>query len=691
MMMQNEVQLRGYQKRAIKTVADVLSGRRRNKRGILHMACGTGKTLVGLRIWEKLEPGTTLLLVPTLNLVRQTLFEWTRLTTKPFEQLTVCSDVTVVDGLHENAEELGLEPTGNPDEVRDFLRAGDAAKVIFCTYQSVPVVMAALEGSEPLDLVIFDEAHRTASGGEKGKGLFKLALDDEAVPARRRVFMTATPRVFSKRAQSRAMRVGYDVSSMDDTKRYGPVLFRFSFAEAIQEGVLSDYQVLVMGVRDDEIERAVRGREFVNQDGEAVDAETVAKHVAIAKAIKRYGLRKILVFHRLVEDARRFSDPYDRNSFAATMTATGLLDPSKIWMDYVSGTMSVRNRTQKLDALRENKEVSILSNAKCLTEGIDVPALDAVVFMHPKTSTVDVAQAVGRTLRLPPGWSLAQIPKGHVVIPLVVRPGDDVDAVLDNSAFDTTAAVLRQMRSHDEALGDVIDTIRVNMGERKPSGIYGAKFTIPKVAIEDIPGHLNAENVRRAVTARLVELSFDTWEVRFKELVEFKKEHNHCNPGGKLGQWVKRQRERGRHGQLDGERRRKLTALGFTWTYADPELSLGRIHDEATDFFGRFGRWPGAHTREVEDGSALNNKWYRYDRWLRAEHGLSLAQFLEQRGVKESPTITNWILSMCSDYYDAHGKIPTPKDLQNGSDLASYIRRHKKMELSEFLRLHGMR
>ena len=579
------MRLRPHQAQAVRRSVRYFDEQGDGARGILHMACASGKTFTALRIAEALDGSVVMVCLPTLALVAQCLQAWTKDRRIPFRSICVCSDETVAHGLPDRAADHGIEATTDPDAVVTFLREAPEAtetwSVIFCTYQSVAVVSVAIRDLDvEIDLVVCDEAHRTATGGKKGEGQFKLVLDDEIVPARRRLFLTATPRVYHKRVRMRALSVGYEIASMDDLAVYGPVIYRFSFAEAIKRRILADYRVVVMGVRSKAIRELIRSRTYVDSLGEAVDAATIATHLALAKAVQRFGLKKIVVYHPRVDDAIKFSDPTSPYSFRHTVRSAGVLKGREIWTAAVHSNIRVSKRLRVLEELTiADDRVSIVSNARCLTEGVNVPSLDAVMFTHPKRSVVDIVQAVGRALRVPEGWEPAHEddhpPFGHVIIPVIVDD-ESPDASIDASDYDTVATILRRIRSMDAELGEMIDSYAVSGGERVPSDPQAPTFQ-EKVQVI-LPDGLHVQDLVSKVRAKVVELSSDFWQTHYNALREWTEAHGHARPvtggslqstvykGFKIGDWVSRQRIQYQKGHMSHVRATLFEELpGWSW------------------------------------------------------------------------------------------------------------------------------
>ena len=289
-------------------ITDVTNGFEGNSRGQLIMACGTGKTLTALWIKETLKPKTTLVLVPSLNLLAQTLSEWAKNSLSPWQYLCVCSDDTVNkldDQPISTVGDLPFEVTTNPADIAKFLSLG-GERIIFSTYQSSAQVAKAQEQSGvSFDLVICDEAHRLTG---KTDADYATVLDEKKIVGQKRLFMTATPRTYTTAAKSKAEDRGVEITSMDDEHVYGPVLHKLSFGEAIKQDLLSDYRVLIVGVTDPQVQDLIDRRELVSvNDSVNTDARTLAAHIGLAKATKDYNLKRTISFHSRITSADPFA------------------------------------------------------------------------------------------------------------------------------------------------------------------------------------------------------------------------------------------------------------------------------------------------------------------------------------------------------------------------------------------------
>ena len=587
---------RDHQREAIQ---DVLAGFERNERGQLIMACGTGKTLVALWVAEDLNSERTLILVPSLTLLSQTLREWTANASKPFHYLAVCSDETVTqhDAMVSWTADLGLPVTTDPVEIESFLRR-DGRRVIFATYQSSPrVAEACARGAPPFHLVIADEAHRCTGPVESE---FATVLDDARIGSRWRLFMTATPRYFSGRIRKVAGEADYEIASMDDEEKFGPIFHRLTFGEAIERDLLSDYSVLVIGVDEDTYRRYIERGEFVTPDGHRVtDARTLASHIGLAKAVRRYDLKRVISFHSRIKKAQSFS-----SSFPAVvdwMPADDRPD-GELWSTYVCGEMPTGQRDALLWRFRhlEAGTRGLLSNARCLAEGVDVPAIDGVTFIDPRRSTIDIIQAVGRAIRRSPDKNL-----GIVVLPVFVSDDEDPQMALEDSSFKPVWDVLKALRAHDEILAEELDALRRRLGREK-----GVAVGRPGKIEFDLPAKVS-EEFARAFDVRLVLRTTTSWEFWFGLLERFVERegharvpHRHEEDGFNLGSWVDNQRyARKGHRKVEPEGHRRLDALpGWTWEPSEAQWEEGFARLKG--FVAREGhaRVPRGHT---EDGFRL--------------------------------------------------------------------------------------
>ena len=405
----------------LEAINAVMQGFEKADRGQLIMACGTGKTLTALFIREKLAAKRTLVLVPSLMLLKQTLREWRANKQVDFDFLPVCSDESVSndsDAAMSSTIDLGYPPTTDAEKIAVFLRDDSAPRVVFSTYQSSPEIAKAftLDQVPGFDLAIVDEAHRTAGPVSSA---FATILRGEKIRAARRLFMTATPRTFTARILQTAGEVDFEHASMGDETKFGKVFHRLTFREAIKRDLLTDYQVAIIGVDNATYRDWADKAWFVTTDGvEVTDARKLAGQIGVVKAMRDYDLRRTITFHNRVQKAKEFADSLPQ--VIAWMPADQR-PTRQLWSKHVSGEMSTGKRHQLLAHLSglDEGERGLLANARCLAEGVDVPTLDGIAFIDPKRSEIDIAQAVGRAIRRADNKAI-----GTIVIPVFI----DTDA-----------------------------------------------------------------------------------------------------------------------------------------------------------------------------------------------------------------------------------------------------------------------
>ncbi|MGH3645152.1 MAG: DEAD/DEAH box helicase family protein, partial [Mycobacterium sp.] len=506
---------REHQREAVR---HVLKGFTKSDRGQLVMACGTGKTLTSLFINEELAAERTLVLVPSLSLLKQTMRVWRASANVPFEALPVCSDETVgrtEDAAVAHTSELGVPVTTDAHTIAAFLRRRSGRpRVVFSTYQSSPqVALAFAQGRVPaFDLVVADEAHRVA-GVESAA--FGTVLDEAAIRARRRLFMTATPRYFTGRVLKAAQDADLEVASMDDPTKFGTVFHRLSFGEAIKRNLLTDYQVAVVGVDSDTYRQLAEKGTLVTRDGnKTTDARTLAGQIGLAKAMHKYDLRRTISFHSRIARAREF---------AAEMPEVIAWMPARqrpkgaLWARHVSGEMSAGERHVLLQHLNQldDEERGLLTNARCLSEGVDVPTLDGVAFIDPRRSEVDIVQAVGRAIRKSDGKTV-----GTIVIPVFIETDTDAEVALKDSSFKPIWDVIHALRAHDEQLGEQLDALRRQIGRR------GGVPKLPDKIHIDLPMRVGTD-FADAFDVRLVQNTTSPWEHWMGLLESFVTDNEH--------------------------------------------------------------------------------------------------------------------------------------------------------------------
>jgi len=499
-------------------------------RGQLIMACGTGKTLATLWIKERLEAERTLVFVPSLSLLSQTLREWTNAMKTRFDVLCVCSDETVgrrkeEDALISSSKDIPFPVTSDVQEIARFLKQ-TGPQVVFSTYQSSPLITESQKDpSVPtFDLVVADEAHRcavldsTLIRPRKRGFAFSSVLKDTLIRARKRLFTTATPRTYSTSLKKKVEERGIDIASMDDEQVFGRKFYTFSFRQAIERDQLTDYQVVIVGVDKPTILQWIRERELVQTKDGVTDYESLASQIGLIKAIKDYDLKRIISFHSRIKSAKDFSSEIKES---IPLIREEDRPDGDLRSDFVSGEMSAHERRIKMDRLRNLETTSrqLLSNAKCLSEGVDVPALDGVAFIDPKRSQVDIVQAVGRAIRKSEEKTV-----GTIVLPVFIEEGENAEETIEKSTFEPIWKVLLALKSHDEVLADELDQLRTNLGRKKRTN--GGGGTPGKIVI-DLPAKIFPD-LADSLSTLLVEKTTESWHFWFGLLEEYVAREGHA-------------------------------------------------------------------------------------------------------------------------------------------------------------------
>ena len=499
----------------------VMAGFEEHDRGTMVMACGTGKTFTALTIAREFvekEGGTARILfaVPSLALLKQTLDDWAAEADGAFTAWAVCSDTKVSssarnDTAEESAVDLPIPATTDGQRLADSLNANNATEglqVVFATYQSIEVIHRAQEiaGDEwrDFDLIICDEAHRTTGATLTGEdeSAFTKIHSDEFIRRAKTLYMTATPRIFAENAKNRASEKDAILTSMDDQDTYGPVFFRLGFGQAVKENLLTDYKVIILTVSEEEVSQHYQA---IAEMGGELNLDTAAKLTgcwnALAKRKNRgsdvdYGedrapMRRAVAFCKDIKASKavatQFPDLVNGPFGLSDLSNDDASDNLQVECRHVDGTMNAAVRAREMDWLTEGAGTDevpvcrILTNARCLSEGVDVPTLDAVLFLSPRKSQVDVIQAVGRVMRRAEGKDF-----GYIILPVAVPAGMVPERALDdNKRFQVVWQVLKALRAHDERLDAAINSMELN--GQGPENIIVEQVSLEKAKKQDDP------------------------------------------------------------------------------------------------------------------------------------------------------------------------------------------------------------
>ncbi|MBC8554529.1 MAG: Helicase associated domain protein, partial [Candidatus Brocadiales bacterium] len=539
-------------------IKDILNTLKDDDRATSLMACGTGKTLVALWVTERMDCQNILVLLPSLTLVRQTLHEWLRETEwQHLSYLCVCSDPTVasreLDGIKVNQSDLDFAVTTECNTVNQFLSQDpNGVKIVFSTYQSAHIVAEGMDNNYLFDLGIFDEAHKTA--GREGKK-FGFALRDDNLCIKKRLFLTATPRHYNlnKRNKEGDLDIVY---SMDDPDVYGKIAHELSFAKAARQDIICNYKVIISVVTSEQVSKELLKRGEVLINGDVINAQLVANQIAFKEAIGKYNIKRIFTFHKSVTTAQSFTGK------GAEGINTHLPGFNTF---HVNGTMSTASRESVINEFR-NADSSVISNARCLTEGVDLPSVDMIAFMSPKKSKIDIVQATGRAMRKDPN-NPDKI-YGYILVPLYleITTGENIEDAVDKADFGEVWNVLQALQEQDEMLADIIRQMQEDKGKGGDQEDDGFGDIVDIIGVD-----ISLNTLQESITAACIDKLGFTWDMRYGQLLKYKEQFGHCNipnhyPENKqLTGWTTNQRSNYQKGILSDDRIKRLEDIDFVW------------------------------------------------------------------------------------------------------------------------------
>lgn len=586
-----------------------------HNRGQLILPCGTGKTLVAMWIAEKLGGKRILVMVPSLSLLSQSLREWAVNTSiKPFRYLCLCSDTTVdlgKDSPIEHLYEMDIPVTTDVNVLIDFLiKEPSLTSVLFSTYQSSKVLTEASKNTGIyFDTAIFDEAHRTTGSDV---GVWNMALDNKNISIKKRIFMTATARIYAPHILKKAKEKDILLYSMDDYTVYGSSFYEMTFGQAIEKTLITDYKIIIISVTDREISELIQqGVKIIIDDSLEWNARVFAKQVALVKALDAYNLKKVFTFHSSVPNAKEFTLTDSPNSIRQVIKIVSSSNKEKnIKLFHVNGTMSSGIRNSIIKEFRES-EISIMSNARCLIEGVDVPAVDTVAFIDPKKSIIDIVQATGRALRKAE-WK----EKGYIFIPVVVDDDAKPEDLIKSSDFDTVWQVLQTMMDQDQRLQSIISQLRTMQGAGKE---YSQEWNNimtkyqEKVEFYNLPKKMKHTHFTEKLYTKIIEITARSWDFWYGLTIRYKMAFGDANvpPGYKthegyaLGYWQVHQRRLYKKAKLNSERINKLKELGFILSPLEDAFERG--FKETCKYKEEFGNANAPKRYKTSDGSNLGS------------------------------------------------------------------------------------
>ncbi|MFB9252209.1 Helicase associated domain protein [Sphaerisporangium melleum] len=675
-----------HQGEATTALARALGG---GGRAILEMACGTGKSAVAAKAVDRLTPfGRVLIAVPNLELVAQMVGTFRAYGTTGLGQVVgVCSNSEI--RYLPRGEGLSSYPrvTTRPAEVAAWTAVGGRVTVL-TTYHSLPVIAAAHadHGMPAWDLLIADEAHRTA--GRPGSPWTRIH-DDVAFPAARRLYMTATRRIYEDGGEATAV-------SMDDEKVFGPVAYRLSFGEGYRRGLVAGYEIVAAAVTDGAVKALTDDPDArVKLDRAAVSPRVLATQITVLRAAAEYGVRRAITFHNRVADARGWAQTIGQ----AWSVMPPDQRPAAVSASFIHGDQDLQVRKATLQRLRDSAadpgELRIVCNARVLTEGVDAPAVDSVVIVDPRSSVVDIVQSVGRALRADRPGKVARI-----IVPVFMEPGDDPETVVEGSEFAKVWQVLRAMRAHDERLAANLDARRLSVGtahttrreaDTPPAGHDARASDTAMPAWLSLTGIPVPAGFARAITLRAVTAASSSWWEAYgaaKQLHDSGQDVNVpatyvTESGLRLGQWV---RSQSRHrATLPAERIALLEEIGMVWNRTQ------HVWDQALAAARAFASANGNSLHGIPTGYIENG--VRLGRWLIKQRthyrAGTLAPELKAALDAIDPTwhdgdhaiVAEWEAHYCDarDYFTQHGHLRPPDDYRppSGRDLGAWLKRQR--------------
>ena len=492
--------LRDHQKEALEKTHEHF---KQYDRGKLIMACGTGKTFASLRIAENEtnEKGLILFLVPSIALLGQTLREWTTDANKPIEPIAICSDSKITkktnnddDGDYTSVVDLAMPASTDVSNIiRQFRKIKKNKQkgmtVVFSTYQSIDVIAEAQKKMDAdinavFDLIICDEAHRTTGvklANEDSSAFIKVH-DNSFIKAKKRLYMTATPRLYSDDSKSKAEQNDAVICSMDDEHLYGKEIYRIGFSEAVERDLLTDYKVLILTLNDKDIPLSLQNSLVKDKEVSTDDLSkligcinALSKQIVgdedLIKASDPLPMKRAVAFCQNIKISKHITNTLNEVSEKYIDTLSGQKKEEIVSIEsrHIDGAMSAPQRDELLSWFKaddmESNRCRVLTNVRCLSEGVDIPSLDAVMFLSARNSQVDVVQSVGRVMRKAPNKKY-----GYIIIPVVIPANVEPSKALDdNERFKVVWTVLNALRAHDDRFNATINKIELN--KKKPSQI----------------------------------------------------------------------------------------------------------------------------------------------------------------------------------------------------------------------------
>ncbi|MDC0276965.1 Helicase associated domain protein [bacterium] len=520
------------------------------------MACGTGKTVVSIWAAEKMRSSKIIVLVPTLALLRQIYKEWHKhYHKKGIKFFAVCSDFGItkkIDELEFDELDMDFPVTKGVAELKKQIK-GEKNLVVFSTYDSSYIVGKANKGLSSFDYGVFDEAHKTAG---RSSPRYSLSLSDKNIHIRKRLFLTATPVVVNARKKEKSGEFGL-LNSMNDEAAYGKPCYTLNFSEAAKKGIICDYKIVASIITKKEVTNELLRRGEVRLKKDDVVAMQVANQLTLKQAIEKFKITKGFSFHSTIASAKSFASKSDEGITRHV---------KKLEAFHVNGSQPTSYREQTLSEFGHSK-LSIVTNARCLTEGVDLPVVDCVAFIQPKKSPIDIVQAVGRAMR-----KAGPLKKfGYIFLPIFIeeKAGESLEAAITRADLTQLIDILSAMRDHDDSLRDELELVAIENGKKLRKGYVGRVFKnklkfigpsiLPSVSLAKLSGSISLKVIDKLIVG---------WNVMFGLLQRWYAAkrtaiipNNLKFEGKALGTWVTIQRGLYLKSKLKHARIEKLASL----------------------------------------------------------------------------------------------------------------------------------
>ena len=607
-------------KHQLEAIESCVDGFNEGSRGQLILPCGAGKTYAALWIKEALHATKTLVLVPSLALLRQIKNEWTNQRKSPYRYLCVCSesdiDKETDDSMVTHTYEIDINVTTDPVQIKKFLQSDYPEKVIFSTYHSLEAIAKAIEDYDfEFDYIFCDEAHKTAG---VGKNRYSLVHDNKRIPATRRLYATATPRIVKESIKKKLgddLKYAYD---MNDPAVFGKEFYRMTFKDAIEQDILVDYKIVAIGVNDVKLREYIKSKTYIDAK---TSIDEVANCYALEQIMQKYNATHALTFHSRIKYAEAFALRHS-NLFSTVNTF------------YVSGEQTTSCRNLRLNEFK-NSSRATMSNARCLTEGVDIPAIDLVYFCDPKNSKVDIVQAAGRALRKKDGKK-----QGLIVVPVYHSDAAKVEDAISQSSFKNLIQVIRALCDQDERLQDEISQIAYNKKlQPQNNRIEFSNLEFEETGIISLEGF--EADLKESLFDQVIAKSTGIWEMHFAQFKDYMNKNDDyptAEDDNELLQWISQQRQRRNKGLLSADKINRLNGVNFIWD-------------------GQKAKWDGLFDKLVLFRNENPNRWPVYDRGNKESLDSKLSNFCQvmRKRYRENDLTEYWLEKLLSIDFNFDG------------------------------------